>query len=85
MEIRIDPHTLHVPLHGERLGRTSEMSTIQGSPSFINKRLSEDMVSDMGEGHKIVGIEILDASKQLNLEKVLPLQYGMASLRYDHG
>jgi uncharacterized protein YuzE len=51
----------------------------------INKRLSEDSVLDMGEGDKIVGIEILDAPKHLNLEKVLPLQYEMASLRHDHG
>jgi uncharacterized protein YuzE len=51
----------------------------------INKRLSEDIVLDMGEGDKIVGIEILDASKHLNLEKLLPLRYGMASLRYHHG
>jgi uncharacterized protein YuzE len=51
----------------------------------INKRLSEDIVLDRGEGDKIVGIEILDASKHLNLEKLLPLRYGMASLRYHHG
>jgi uncharacterized protein YuzE len=51
----------------------------------INKRLSEDIVLDMGEGDKIVGIEILDASKHLNLEKLLPLRYEMASLRDRHG
>jgi uncharacterized protein YuzE len=49
--------------------------------SVINKRLSEDIVLDMGEDDKIVGIEILDASKHLNLEKLLPLQYEVASLR----
>ncbi len=47
----------------------------------INKRLSEDIVLDMGEGDKIVGIEILDASKRLNLERLLPLQYETSSLR----
>jgi uncharacterized protein YuzE len=51
----------------------------------INKRLSEDIVLDMGEGDKIVGIEIVDASKHLNLEKLLPLRYEMASLRHHHG
>jgi len=41
----------------------------------INKRLSEDIVLDVGEGDRIVGIEILDASKRLNLEKLLPVKY----------
>jgi uncharacterized protein YuzE len=41
----------------------------------INKRLSEDIVLDLGEGDRIVGIEILDASKHLNLEKLLPVNY----------
>jgi len=41
----------------------------------INKRLSEDIVLDVGEGERIVGIEILDASKRLNLEKLLPVKY----------
>jgi uncharacterized protein YuzE len=51
----------------------------------INKRLSEDIVLDIGQDDKIVGIEILDASKHLNLEKLLPLHYEMASLRHHHG
>lgn len=41
----------------------------------INKRLSEDIVLDVGEGDRIVGIEILDASKRLNLERLLPVKY----------
>lgn len=41
----------------------------------INKRLSEDIVLDIGEDDRIVGIEILDASKHLNLEKLLPIKY----------
>ena len=41
----------------------------------INKRLSEDIMIDIGEDSKIVGIEILDASKHLNLEKLLPVDY----------
>jgi len=35
----------------------------------INRRISEDVVLDIGEGDRIVGIEILDASKRLNLER----------------
>jgi len=41
----------------------------------INKRLSEDIVLDLGEDERIVGIEILDASKHLNLERLLPVKY----------
>jgi uncharacterized protein YuzE len=52
--------------------------------SVLNKRLSEDIVLDMGEDDKIVGIEILDASKHLNLERLLPLQYEASSLRRDN-
>jgi uncharacterized protein YuzE len=52
--------------------------------SVINKRLSEDIVLDMGEDEKIVGIEILDASEHLNLERLLPLQYEASSLRRDN-
>ena len=51
----------------------------------VNKKLSEDIVLDIGEDSKIMGIEIVDASKQLNLEKLLPLCYEMASLRDRHG
>lgn len=40
--------------------------------TVINRRLSEDIVLDVGEGDRIVGIEILDASKRLNLERLLP-------------
>ncbi len=40
----------------------------------LNKRISDDIVIDIGEGNRIVGIEILDASKNLNLERLLPLK-----------
>ena len=41
----------------------------------INKRVSEDIVLDLGEDNRIVGIEILDASKHLNLKNLLPVTY----------
>lgn len=47
----------------------------------INKRLSEDIVLDLGEDDRIVGIEILDASKHLNLERLLPVNYEIPSER----
>ncbi len=41
----------------------------------INKRVSEDVVLDIGEGDRIVGIEILDASKHVTLDRLLPVKY----------
>jgi uncharacterized protein YuzE len=41
----------------------------------INKRLTEDIVLDIGKGDRIVGIEFLEASKHLNLERLLPVKY----------
>jgi uncharacterized protein YuzE len=38
----------------------------------INRRVSDDVVLDIGESEKIIGIEILDASKHINLERLLP-------------
>jgi uncharacterized protein YuzE len=41
-----------------------------------NKRITEDIVIDLGEGDKIVGIEILDASKRV--ENPRSLEYAVA-------
>lgn len=41
----------------------------------INRRVSEDIVLDVGEGDRIVGIEILDASNHVNLDRLLPVTY----------
>jgi uncharacterized protein YuzE len=43
-----------------------------------NRRVSDDMVHDIGDQDKIVGIEILDASKRLNLASVLSVSYGVS-------
>jgi uncharacterized protein YuzE len=45
----------------------------------VNKRVSDDIVLDIGEDNRIVGIEILDASKHLNLETLLPVKYEVLS------
>jgi uncharacterized protein YuzE len=42
---------------------------------IINKRVSEDIVLDIGENDRIIGIEILDASRNLNLDPLLPVTY----------
>jgi uncharacterized protein YuzE len=41
----------------------------------INKRVSEDVVLDIGEGERIIGIEVLDASKHVTLDRLLPVKY----------
>jgi uncharacterized protein YuzE len=45
----------------------------------MNQRLSEDIVLDIGEDNKIVGIEILDASHHVNLESLLPVKHEVVS------
>lgn len=42
----------------------------------VNKRISDEIVLDIGEGDKIVGIEILDASRQIDLQRLLPVAVG---------
>lgn len=40
-----------------------------------NKRVMDDVVLDLGEDDKIVGIEIMDASKHVNLEQLMPVEF----------
>jgi uncharacterized protein YuzE len=40
-----------------------------------NVRVSEDILLDLGENEKIIGIEILNASKHVDLEKLFPINY----------
>ena len=44
----------------------------------INRRVSEDIVLDIGENDRIVGIEILDASKHVTLDRLLPVKYELS-------
>jgi len=44
----------------------------------INRRVSDDIVLDIGEGDKIIGIEILDASKHIHLDRLLPVSYELS-------
>lgn len=41
----------------------------------MNKRVSDSIVLDIGEDEKIIGIEITDASKNISLDKILPVRY----------
>ena len=40
----------------------------------LNKLISDDIVIDIGDDNRIVGIEIVDASRNLNLDRLLPLK-----------
>ena len=46
-----------------------------GQQEVINKRVTEDIVLDMGSDDKIVGIEIMDASKHVDLDMLMPVEY----------
>ena len=41
----------------------------------VNKQVSEDVVVDIDAENRIVGIEILDASKHVDLERLFPINY----------
>jgi uncharacterized protein YuzE len=40
-----------------------------------NKRIDDDVVLDLAEDERIIGIEILDASKRTRLDQILPVGY----------
>lgn len=42
---------------------------------ITNQRVSENIVLDLGENNKIVGIEIIDATDVINLEHLFPIKY----------
>ena len=44
---------------------------------LMNKRVTDDLVLDIGEDNKIVGIEIMDASEHINLHELLPAEYAL--------
>lgn len=46
----------------------------------INRRVSEDIVLDIGEDDRIIGIEVLDASKHITLERLLPVKYEISKI-----
>ena len=48
--------------------------------NVINKRVSENIVLDIGEGDRIIGIEIINASKNVTLERLLPIKYEVSKI-----
>ncbi len=51
----------------------------------VNKRISEAVVLDLGKDNRIVGIEILDASRNLNLQTLLPVTYSLSGEGSEQG
>ena len=49
----------------------------EGRHQVVNRRVTEDIVLDIEDDDKIIGIEILDASKHINLAKILPIYYDL--------
>lgn len=47
----------------------------ENKQDVVNKRVSENIVLDIGKNEKVIGIEILDASKNVNLKQLLPVKY----------
>lgn len=44
----------------------------------MNRKVTDDVVLDIGKGGKIVGIEFLDASRHLDLKRLLPVKYKLS-------
>jgi uncharacterized protein YuzE len=49
-----------------------------GKQMVTNIQVTDDIILDIGEDDKVVGIEILDASKHVNLESLMPIEYSKA-------
>jgi uncharacterized protein YuzE len=67
MQILYDARSdlLYMPLDDER-------------QAVINQRVSDNIVLDVGRDENIAGLEILDASKQVKLERLLPIEFQVA-------
>lgn len=51
----------------------------EGAREVRNKRITDDIVLDIEEDDRIIGMEVLDASKRLNLANILPITYDVRS------
>ena len=47
----------------------------------VNRRITDGFVLDVGENERLVGLEILDASRHVDLNKLLPVSYAQAGLK----
>ena len=47
--------------------------------TVVNRRVSDDVVLDVGPDERLVGIEIMDASRHVRMDKLLPVTYATAA------
>ena len=45
------------------------------SQAVVNRRMSDDVVLDVGRNDQLVGIEIMEASRHVRMDKLLPVTY----------
>jgi len=50
------------------------------SQAVVNRRVSDDVVLDVGRDDRLVGIEIMEASRHVRMDRVLPVTYEHAAL-----
>lgn len=43
--------------------------------AVVNRRVSDDVVLDVGRNDRLVGIEIMEASKHVRMDQLLPVTY----------
>jgi len=55
-----------------------EMRLDNRKQDVINKRITEDIVLDIGDGERLIGLEIMDASRHVSLDRILPVNYETA-------
>ena len=61
------------PGKGDAISRLDEPAQ-----EVLNRDVAEGVTLDIGADERIVGIEILDASRRLDLRQVLPVSHGTA-------
>jgi uncharacterized protein YuzE len=49
--------------------------------TVVNRRVSDDIVLDVGRDDRLVGIEIMEASRHVRMERLLPVTYDHAPRR----
>ena len=43
--------------------------------TVVNRRVSDDVVLDIGRNDRLVGIEIMEASRHVRMDQLLPVTY----------
>jgi uncharacterized protein YuzE len=82
-----DQHSLKPLLHGKMQITYNDKTDLlyirldDKKQEVVNRRVAENVVLDMGEEDKIIGIEIMDASRHISLDRLLPVKYEVSEGR----